>query len=1032
MDKISILFLLLFLQSLLYGQEKQVVSQETRIVHDQWRDIGPFRGGRSAAVTGVPGKPGLFYFGATGGGIWRSVDSGNSWTNISDGFFGGSIGSVTVAESDPNVIFVGGGECTVRGNVSFGDGIWKSTDAGDHWKHMGLESSRHIPRIRIHPNDPNIVLAAVLGDLYKDSEERGIYRTEDGGENWEKTLFVNDSTGFIDLVMDPNNPRIVFASSWTVRRTPYSLSSGGNGSGIWKSTDGGITWENISKNEGLPEGIWGISGICVSPKNSKRLWAIIENENGGVFRSEDGGEIWHKVNDERKLRQRAWYYSRIYADTEDEDKVYVLNVQFHRSKDGGKSFESIGTPHGDHHDLWIDPKNSSRMIIGDDGGAQVTGDEGKTWTTYYNQPTAQFYRVITDDHFPFRIYAAQQDNSTVRISSRSMSGAISERDWEPSAGGESAHIAIDPMNNDIVYGGSYGGFMTRLDHRTSNSRAINVWPDNPMGHGAEGMKYRFQWNFPVFFSKHDPQKLYACSNHLHLSTDEGRSWTIKSPDLTTNDPTKLGPSGGPITKDNTGVEYYCTIFAADESPVQEGLIWVGTDDGLVHYTADGGEHWMQVTPKDLPKNTMINSIEPDPADPASAYIAATSYKMGDYRPFLFKTKDFGKSWKKITKGIQAEHFTRVIRCDPKREGLLFAGTESGLYISFDDGESWKSFQLNLPVVPVTDLRIKEGKLIAATQGRGIWILDDLSLIRQLSEMPEKVSFHLFTPSDSYLVPGFQIKNPGQQGTNQKEGVIFNYFIRDSIKHDTVVFTIRDATGNLVRRFSNFAKEEQDKMEIAGTGAHQFQWNMRYPAAKSFEGMVLWWGSLEGPRALPGTYTAELEYQDMVKAVKFNILPDPRLNVPRDEMEAQFNFLKEVNQKVSEAHQTITDIRMIREQLLPFKTMEGLPDEIHELATEIDSAITLIEENLYQTKNRSSQDPLNFPIKLTNKLAHLNSLVSIGNAGPTEQSKQLKSELETKINSEIDNFLIIKKEKIPRLNVLIKQNNVDMIRLKEKQ
>jgi len=658
----------------------------------EYRLIGPFRGGRSAAVTGVPGKPNLFYFGAAGGGVWKTTNGGRDWSNISDGYFGGSIGAIEVAKSDPNVMYVGGGEKTVRGNVSSGYGVWKTEDGGKTWTPAGLKDSRHVPRIVIHPKDYNVVYAAVLGNIYKSTEERGVYKSMDGGKNWKKVLFSNASAGAVDLIMDPNNPRILYASTWNVQRTPYSLSSGGEGSALWKSTDSGETWQEISQNDGFPKDTLGIIGVTVSPVNSERVWAIVENkEKGGVYRSDDAGETWKLMNDERNLRQRAWYYTRIYADSENEDKVYVLNVNYHTSTDGGKTYSSANAPHGDHHDLWIAPGDSQRMIMGDDGGAQITYDGGETWSTYHNQPTSQFYRVTTDNSFPYRIYAAQQDNSTVRIKHRTEGGSIGEGDWESTAGGESAHIAVDPENPEIVYGGSYDGFLTRYNHETGTVRSISVWPDNPMGHGAENLKYRFQWNFPIFFSPHDPNKLYTASNHLHMTTNEGESWKEISPDLTRNDKSKQKSSGGPITQDNTSVEYYSTIFAAAESPVKEGLLWTGSDDGLVHVSRDGGENWENVTPKGMPEWMMINSIEPSAFDAGTAYIAGTRYKLGDFTPYLYKTTNFGKSWKKITKGIPSEHFTRVVREDPGMQGLLYTGTETGMYISFDDGANWKAF-----------------------------------------------------------------------------------------------------------------------------------------------------------------------------------------------------------------------------------------------------------------------------------------------------------------------------------------------------
>ncbi|MGI9532223.1 WD40/YVTN/BNR-like repeat-containing protein, partial [Lutimonas sp.] len=763
----------------------------------EYRLIGPFRGGRSAAVTGVPGEPNLFYFGATGGGIWKTIDGGRIWSNISDGYFGGSIGAIAVAESDKNIIYVGGGEKTVRGNVSSGYGVWKSMDAGKTWQSVGLENSRHISRITIHPSDHNTVYAAVMGNIYKPTEERGVYKTTDGGKSWKKILYANEQSGAVDLKMDPNNPRILYASTWRVQRTPYSLSSGGEGSALWKSNDSGENWSEISKNKGFPTDTLGIIGVTVSPKNSEKVWAMVENkEKGGLYRSEDAGETWDRVNEERKLRQRAWYYTRLYADTEDEDGLYVLNVRYHKSSDGGKTFTTHNAPHGDHHDLWIDPQNSKRMIIGDDGGAQVTYDGGDTWSTYHNQPTSQFYRVTTDNSFPYRIYAAQQDNSTIRIKHRSSSSNIHEDDWESTAGGESAHIAVDPLDNDIVYGGSYDGFLTRKNHKTGTVRAINVWPDNPMGHGAEGMKYRFQWNFPIIFSKHNPKRLYTFSNHVHVSENEGQSWQILSEDLTRNDPEKLVSSGGPITQDNTSVEYYCTIFAANESPLKEGLLWIGTDDGLVHLTKDGGNSWENITPSGLPEWTMINSVEPSNFHEGTCYIAGTRYKLGDFNPYLFKTADYGKTWVEITNGIDKEHFTRVIREDPAQQGLLYAGTETGMYVSFNDGGSWQKFQLNLPIVPITDLVIKDKSLIVATQGRSLWMLDDLGLLHQLETANNAGKDFLYKPKDTYRTKGRGGKESNTSGTNLENGVI-TYFNLDQYeeKKDSVYLSYLTLTGD---------------------------------------------------------------------------------------------------------------------------------------------------------------------------------------------------------------------------------------------
>ena len=997
----------------------------------QWRPIGPYRGGRSAAVTGVPGKPGLFYFGSTGGGVWRTTNGGRNWENISDGFFGGSIGSVAVSESDPNVIYVGGGEVTVRGNVSFGYGIWKSLDAGKTWTSCGLTESRHVPRIRIHPQNPDLVYAAAMGNLFAPNEQRGVFRSADGGKTWQKILYVSDEVGAVDLLLDPGNPRILYATTWRVKRTPYDLSSGGEGSGLWKSTDGGDTWTNLSDNEGLPTGTIGIIGVAVSPVNPERVWAIVEAAEGGVFRSDDAGKTWKKLNDDRALRQRAWYYTRIYADPQDADVLYVMNVRYHKSKDGGKTFTAHNAPHGDHHDLWIAPEDPQRMIIADDGGAQVTYDGGATWSTYHNQPTAQFYRLTTDNHFPYRIYAAQQDNSTVRIAHRSQGGAISDRDWESTAGCECGHIAVDPLDNDIVYGGCYDGMIERIDHRTGFKRNVSVWPDNPMGHGAEDMKYRFQWNFPIFFSQHDPKKLYAASNHLHLSTDQGASWEVVSPDLTRNDPSKLGPSGGPITKDNTSVEYYCTIFAAAESPRVSGLIWTGSDDGLIYLTRDGGKNWTNVTPPQMPEWIMINSIEPDPHHDGGAYVAATVYKWGDFRPYLYRTKDYGSTWTRIDQGIAAEHFTRVVRADPSQEGLLYAGTESGMYLSFDDGAHWQPFQLNLPIVPITDLAVKQDHLIAATQGRSIWIIDDLGLLRQLRPELARKEVHLFAPLPTYRMLGSQAKEPKNAGLNHPDGVMVHFYLREAPDStQEVSLSFREADGDLIRTFSSKAKEEKDKLTVE-QGGNRFVWNMRYPDAKKFEGMVLWWAGLQGPQAVPGAYQVELKVGEQVETVDFTIRKDPRSPAQRADFEQQFAFVSELLDKVSEAHQAVIDIREVRAQLKNYtKRLKGEESwqPLIEQAGRIDSLLTDIEEELYQTKNRSSQDPLNFPIRLTNKLAHLNAVIGEGDYPPTSQALAVKRELTELIDEQLRRWEEVRSTELPTFNRMVRALEIDAILL----
>lgn len=997
----------------------------------EFRGIGPYRGGRSAAVAGIPDQPMTYYFGATGGGVWRTDDGGQTWRNVSDGYFGGSIGAVAVSEWDPNVVYVGGGEKTVRGNVSHGYGMWKSLDAGKTWTAIGLADTRHIPRIRIHPRDPDLVYVAALGHLFGPSEERGIYRSRDGGATWERILFVNDNVGAVDLLMDPTNPRILYATMWNVRRTPYSLESGGPGSGIWKSTDGGDTWTDLSRNPGMPEGTLGIIGVTVSPVRPERVWAIVEADEGGVFRSENGGRTWRRVNDNRSLRQRAWYYTRIYADPVNADGVYVLNVRFWRSKDGGRSFESIRTPHGDHHDLWIDPDDPLRMIVGDDGGAQVSVNGGASWSTYHNQPTAQFYRVTTDNHFPYRIYGAQQDNSTVRILHRSSGRTIDERDWEPTAGGESGWLAPDPDDPEIVYGGSYGGYLTRVNHRTGEVRAVNVWPDNPMGYAAGDLKYRFQWNFPILFSPHDGNTLYAAGNVLFKSTDEGQSWTAISPDLTRADPTTLGSSGGPITQDNTSVEYYATIFAVVESPHEPGVIWAGSDDGLIHLTRDGGQTWTEVTPPDriMPEWMQINSLEAHPTEPGGLYVAGTRYKSDDFAPYLYRTRDYGKTWTKITRGIDPLHFARVVRTDPGRSGLLYAGTESGLYISFDDGDSWMPFQRNLPIVPITDLAVHENDLIVATQGRSFWVMDDLTPLHQMT-LANPPSFEFYTPRPTWRMRGGRRGPSLLEGQNPPNGVMLAYRFTAMPDSDAVALKILEADGDLIQRYTPTAKSRSERLPLR-QGQNRFVWDMRYADADTVSGMILWAGMTRGPQAVPGAYRARLIVGADSVEVPFEIRTDPRSTSTVADMQAAFDFLIAVRDTLSVVHGAIKDIRSAREQIGDIRKRAA---EVASAAALVDSAealsraLTAVEEALYQTKNRSPQDPLNYPIRLNNRLAALAGLVAWGDFRPTDQAFELKALLEAEIAAELAAWRRLRDNRIPAFNAQVAAAAIPAVRL----
>ena len=1048
-----------------FGQSKKskINYDESLYNSIEYRLIGPFRGGRAGTAVGVLNNPNLYYMGTAGGGVWKTQDAGSTWEPISDGYFGGSIGAIAVSESDPNIIYVGEGEQTLRGNVSSGHGMWKSTDAGETWHYIGLPKSEHISRIRIHPENPEIVYVGVIGNLWKPNSERGLYKTNNGGMTWEKILYVSDKAGIGDLILDPNNSRIIYATTWQMKRNGYRMDSGGPDSKIFRSYDSGKTWEDISEFNGLPSFPWGIVGVAISPVNSKRIWVMVEADNGGLFRSDDGGNNWEKVNSNRALRQRAWYYTRIYADTQNEDKVFVLNVSYGVSTDGGKTFTLKNAPHGDHHDLWIDPNNNMRMVIADDGGAQVSNDGGENWSTYFNQPTAQFYRVSTDNSFPYRIYGAQQDNSTVRIKHRSSGSSITERDWEPSAGGESAHLAPDPKNNEIVFGGTYKGYMMMQDHSNGQIRSVNIWPDNPAGSGAEVMKYRFNWNFPVMFSPNNPNKLYAGSNYLHLSENSGQTWKTISPDLTRNIPETIKSSGGPITQDNTGAEYYANIFAIAESELEEGVIWVGSDDGLIHITKDGGETWENITPpkKLSPELNMINSIDPSPFKKGKAYIAATSYKFGDYTPYLYKTEDYGKTWSLITDGINSNYYTRVIRSDKKREGLLYAGTEWGMYISFDDGNSWSKFQLNLPVTSIRDLAVKDNDLVVATHGRSFWIIDDLTPLHQLNDNNHDDDAILFKPDLSYRMAqsgGWNRPNNLLSGQNHPNGVIINYYIKNLQEGDYIRIDIENKDGSVIRTFTNnqdkYSKiENNDVNKMVGnpvlsnpndidnalssdnlgslspkSGGNRLIWDMRYPGFKSFEGMVLYSSPNVGPKVAPGKYNIKMTYNDQILQKEFEIVKDPRVKISQADYQDQLEFLINVRDEVSRANQKIIDIRNIKNNMIFILEKTRNNVELQEMINKYLTDISEIENNIHMTKNQSRQDPLNYGIRINNRIAFLLADSQRGDYPPTDQSKeffiQIKEELDTEI-LKLDALIDKHSQKIENY---LEENKIELISL----
>ncbi len=1032
-------------------------AQQTDLLKDlKFRLIGPFRGGRSIAVSGVASDPRTYYFGSVGGGVWKTTDAGLSWRSVSDGQFKtSSVGAIEVSQSDPNVVYAGMGEACVRGNASNGDGVYKSMDGGRTWKNVGLQQTYHIGAVRVHPKNPDVVYVAALGHLWGPNPERGVYRSTDGGATWKQVLTKGPEAGAVDLAMDATNPRTIYAAFWQVGRKPWRFDSGGAGSGLWKTTDGGDTWTDITHAPGLPRGVQGRVAVTVSPANPDRVWAMVEASDGGLFRSDNAGKNWTRVNQENDLRQRAWYFSHIFADPKNADVVYALNVGAYRSADGGRTFTAFATPHSDNHDLWISPENPQRMIEANDGGAAVSQDGGKTWSSVENQPTAQFYRVALDQDFPYHAYGAQQDNSTVRIATRTSTGAITDRDWYDVGGGESGWIAPDPRDSEIVYAGSYGNLITRQDHHTGQTRNINAWPDNPMGYGAESLKYRFQWSFPIVFSPHDPKTLYIGSNVLMKTTNEGQSWQNISPDLTRDDKAKQKSSGGPITQDNTSIEYYDTIFTVAESPLAQGQIWAGTDDGLVQLTRDGGKTWTNVTPKGMPDWIRINAIEPSPFEAGAAYVAATNYQQDDFHPYLYKTADYGKTWKKIVNGIPETHFTRAIREDPNHRGLLVAGTEFGLYLSFDEGENWKSFQLNLPVTPVADLMFhkREKDLVVATQGRAFWVFDDLPLLYQLE--PKTLSavtgedMHLFQPKDAYRGGGGRggRGGAGAVGENPAAGAVIYYSLKDRPKGD-VKLAFLDSAGKVVREFSS--KEAAPARPAAGgqgpadedteqagpgrgapparvtaqPGLNKFIWNLRYPDATTFPGLIMWAASVQGPRISPGKYQVRITVDGKQQTQSFEVKADPRLKTTTEEYAKQLSLALQVRDKLSETNAGVLRIREVRKQLEEFTKRDD--KKVADAAKALVAKLTAVEEELYQTKNRASEDPLNFPIKLNNKLAYILGTVSNSETEPTSASYMVYEDLATQVNGKLRALTGLLTDDVAAFNKTVKDSATPVI------
>ncbi len=998
----------------------------------KYRLVGPFRGGRSAAVAGDFRQKNVFYFGGTGGGVWKTKDGGSNWINITDKHFGGSIGSISIAPSDPTIMYVGEGENTLRGNVSEGFGIWRTDDGGRNWRHIGLKDTRHILRIVIHPKNPDIVWVAALGHLFGENDERGVYKTVDGGITWKRILFADRQSGAFDLVMEPGNPSVFYATTWTVKRSPYNLESGGKGSALWKSINGGETWQKLNDKKGFPgKTLLGIIGVAVAPSNPDRIYAIVESEKGGLLRSDDAGETWTTVSTDANIRQRAWYFSRIFVDPKNPDIVWAHNVGLYQSTDGGKTFKVVNTPHGDHHDMWIDPEDGNRMIIADDGGGQVSFDGGANWSTYQNQPTAQFYRVSTDNFFPYRILGAQQDNSSVRILSSTPGSDINQSHWQPTAGFESGYIVADPSNPDIVYGGNYGGFISRLDHKTGENRAVSVWPDNPLGSGAETHKYRFQWNFPMFFSPHNPKKLYAAGNMLFATENEGADWTALSADLTTNDKSLQKASGGPITKDNTGVETYCTIFTATESALEKDLLWTGSDDGLIHMSKNGGQNWENVTPVGSGKHMMWNCVETDPFQKGTAYFVGTKYKLDDFAPYIFMTKDYGKSWTRITNGIPPMHFTRSLRADRRKAGILYAGTEYGMFISYDHGNSWRTFQLNLPIVPITDLAIKNNDLVIATQGRAFWVLDDLGVVQEGNPGILKKNLHVFDVNDSYIRTGSQNLTVKNAGINSPNGVVVNYYIKNEKDTGMVNISILDKNKKLIKTWSTTPSGDIARIEL-NQGMNQFVWDMVYLPAEKVDSMILWSGNVPGPKAMPGTYYFRINTTKDSAEVPFTIRSNPNFKTTLQEYEEQFNFLLSVRDKFSEIQKGIKNIRDLRKQLNDFGAKQGkdYPKEIKSAADTIIKQLTTIEETLYQTKAKSGQDVLNYPIRLNDKISGLYGYAASGNYAPTKQVKDAYRELSALADIELIKLKKLIDVDLVKFNQMVREKQLNVIGIKK--
>jgi photosystem II stability/assembly factor-like uncharacterized protein len=1003
----------------------------------KWRSLGPPRGGRSIAVAGSTSRPYEYYMGATGGGLWKTTDGGVSWKPVTDGLIGySSVGAVAVAASNPDIVYIGTGESDIRGNIIQGGGAYKSTDAGKTWTHVGLADTQVIAKIRIDPANPDLVYVAAFGHHAAPNPDRGVYRSKDGGKTWDKVLFRDNRTGANELIIDPSNPRVLYVALWQAYRNAFEMSSGGPGSGIFKSTDGGDHWTEISRNPGLPKAMLGKIGLSVSGADSNRVYAQIEADDGGFFLSDDAGATWKKVSERRDLRQRAFYYTRVYADPKLKDTVWVLNVNIYKSTDAGKTWKSVSVPHGDNHDMWIAANDSNRMIEANDGGGTISVNGGETWTAE-PMPTAQIYHVITTKHVPYHVCGAQQDNSTVCVSSQAAQGGPggsgsggADQIFYSVGGGESGYIASDPRHPDIFFAGSYGGLITRLDRRTGQERQVNPHPDNPMGYASADITERFQWTFPIVIAPSDPGTVFVGSQHVWKSTSEGQSWTRISPDLTRHDPKTMGASGGPITKDNTGVETYATVFTIAPSAKDANVIWAGSDDGFVQLTRNGGTSWKNVTPKGLGEFARISLIEASPLRAGTAYVAANRYQQDDFTPYVFRTDDYGDTWTAITKGVASNDFARAIREDPRRAKLLYLGTEHGVYVSFDDGANWESLRQNLPDTPVHDLAVEERDLVIATHGRGFYVMDNIAALRQ-GGIPATSAFHLYTPED------------GLRGLSRSLSV--DYYLKQPAQK--VTLEILDEQGKVIRSFTGTPADAErkppapedddggfrrppDPHPAVAAGLHRVTWDMRYPGATDFPGLIMWAASPRGPLAPPGRYQAKVTADGQSETQPFAIRREPHLlkDVTDQDLREEFDLAVKIRDKASQANEAVLLARGIKAQIQDRRSkLDAKSAPLAKALDELETALSAIEAEIYQVKLQSSQDPLNFPIKLNNKIAALQGVIESADVKPTEQAYSMFRTLSNSLDEQLGKLDTTSKTKMPPVNQLLQRLKLEPLK-----